>query len=287
MGKTGKSFSMLLVIILAVSSLIMIESASAQSIPKPSVPEFTLKYVDSSFDVPPKTTFSTDPYTGKVTSTTIPGYNVQNKSVEIIIKNQPFTSYLNQNGKLVYLFYDIESKGHFENWNPFFSDASYWLKQNLSESYPPGFIAVSDSQYTVITHKLENISDGGQVDFRVQAIIGYSTRINTTFSGMPIGLEPGESYHYYTFTGQISDWSNTQTITIPTGSVTTSTPNPTLSSNPTAAPSSTPTRTNPTGNSLSVPLNTLIAVAAFFLAIIVALSLLLLKKRSKPASTSI
>ena len=210
MNRIVKGFALFIILIIAISSLIIVESASAQTIPKPSVPEFTLKYVDNSYDVAPKTTSSTDPYTGKVTSTTIPGYHVQNRSVEIIIKNQQFTSYLNENGSRVYLFYDIESKGHFENWNPFSSDASYWMKQKLYESYPPGFIVVSDSQYTVITHKLENISDGGQVDFRMQAIIGYSTRINTTFSGMPIGLEPGEIYHYYTFTGQISDMSNTQ-----------------------------------------------------------------------------
>ena len=227
----NKNLAIVLILIMAIStlSLMMIRPTSAQSIPKPSAPEFTLKYVDNSYDVAPKTTSSTDPYTGKVISTTIPGYHVQNKSVEIIIKNQPFTSYLNENGSRVYLFYDIESKGHFENWTLFSSDASYWLKQKLSESYPPGFIPISDSQYTVITYALGNISDGGRVDFRAQAIIGYSTRINTTFSGIPIGLEPGESYHYYTFTGQISDWSPTQTITIGETSASTS-PNPTLTS---------------------------------------------------------
>ena len=137
MGSIGKGFSLLLVVILAVSSLMMVESASAQSIPKPSVPEFTLKYVDNSYDVPPMTTSSTDPYTGKVTFTTIPGYHVENKSVEITIKNQPFTSYLNENGSRVWLFYYVAVKGHFENWS-YHLDANYWLKQKLSESYPPG-----------------------------------------------------------------------------------------------------------------------------------------------------
>jgi len=235
----------------------IVKPAIAQSIPTPSVPEFTLKYVDNSYDVAPKTTSSTDPYTGKVTSTTIPGYHVQNRSVEITIKNQQFTSYLNENGSRVYLFYDIESKGHFENWTLFSSDASYWLKQKLSESYPPGFIPISDSQHTLITYALGNISDGGRVDFRVQAIIGYSTRINTTFSGIPIGLEPGETYHYYTFTGQISDWSNTQTITIPEGSVSiSSSPNPT--STPTQNPTPTP----------SVPEFPILVILLFFVSVL-------------------
>lgn len=46
MERISKSFASLLVVTLAVSSLIMIESASAQSIPTPSVPEFTLEIVD-------------------------------------------------------------------------------------------------------------------------------------------------------------------------------------------------------------------------------------------------
>ena len=92
--------------------------------------------------------------------------------------------------------------------------------------------------YGYYNYDLGNITFGGQVDFRVQAIIGYSTRINTTFSGPPIGLEPGESYHYYIFTGQSSNWSNIQTITIPEGTVSTSaSPNSTTSTqNPTSTP---------------------------------------------------
>lgn len=39
---------------------------------KPSVPEFTVKLVDNSYDVPP--TQTTDPYTG---TKTIPGYHVK------------------------------------------------------------------------------------------------------------------------------------------------------------------------------------------------------------------
>ena len=64
MSGTSKGFSLPLVVILAVSSLIMVESAFAQSIPKPSVPEFTLKYVDNSHNVLP--IYGVDPYTGKM-----------------------------------------------------------------------------------------------------------------------------------------------------------------------------------------------------------------------------
>ena len=91
--------------------------------------------------------------------------------------------------------------------------------------------------YGYYDYTLGNVSVGDEIDFRVQAIIGYSTRINTTFSGPPIGLEPGESYHYHTFTGEVSDWSNTQTITIG-ASAPTATPNAFTS--PTQNPTSTP-----------------------------------------------
>jgi hypothetical protein len=59
------------------------------------VPDFTLRYVDNSYDVPPKTTTSTDPYTNEITTTTIPGYHVENKTVEAVIKNNIGASHYN------------------------------------------------------------------------------------------------------------------------------------------------------------------------------------------------
>ena len=249
MGSQGKSFASILILMVALSSLtvLMSKPANAQTIPKPSVPEFTLKYVDKSYNVPP--TYGIDPYTGKNVMTQA-GYYIKNASVEVIIKNQPFTAYHNENGLLVYLFYVIESKGHFENWNPFFSDASYWMKQNLSENYPPNFISYSDSQYTIVTYGLDgdnatvstyyggydyslsNVSVGGQIDFRVQAIIGYSTRYNDTpVPGVPVFDPTDPNPRHYIFTGEISDWSTTQTVTIPesnTSLTLTPTPSPTV-----------------------------------------------------------
>lgn len=249
-----RKFTALVIIgILTVSTLILFKPALGLT--KPSVPDFTVKYVDNSYDEPP--IYGVDAYTGK-TVLTQAGYHVQNKSVELIIKNQPYDSCRNENGSRVWLFYAVVTKGHFEQWID-----SDWDGQTISlktcESYPIGYVSSSDSEFAVITYGLdgdngtdtaykyrssthyntppyygyynrvlENVSDGDQVDFRVQAIIGYSTRINETFSGPPIGLEPGDSYHYYIFTGQSSDWSSTQTITI--GENTRSTPAPTATS---------------------------------------------------------
>lgn len=61
MGNISKSLCLLLVVS-ASSSLLIILSADAQSIPKPSVLEFTLTLIDSSYDIPPSSTVN--PYTG-------------------------------------------------------------------------------------------------------------------------------------------------------------------------------------------------------------------------------
>jgi hypothetical protein len=58
----GKTFALSLILLLALSNLMMAESASAQSIPKPSVPEFTIRYRDYSYSIPP--TYGINEYTG-------------------------------------------------------------------------------------------------------------------------------------------------------------------------------------------------------------------------------
>ena len=80
----GERATLLLIIMLA-SSLITVELAFAQSITKPSLPEFTVKLVEHSYDVP--TTYSIDKYTGE--NVTHSGYHVENKTIEVSIKN-PF-----------------------------------------------------------------------------------------------------------------------------------------------------------------------------------------------------
>ena len=109
MNSRSKYFSLLFVSILAITSLIVVKPAFAQSIPTPTVPEFTVRYVDSSYDVP--TTTSIDQYTGK--TVTNQGYHVENKSIELTIRNQPFTPYM-QNGQFyISIFYNVKEKGNF------------------------------------------------------------------------------------------------------------------------------------------------------------------------------
>ena len=237
MGSISKSFALILILIIAISSLslLMVKPASAQSIPKPSVPEFTVKYVDNSYDVPP--TYETDQYTGK-TIVTHDGYHVDNRSIELRIKNQPFISYNDSNGNTIRLYYNFRYKGGFtDTWTyyPENSNGQSVIHYNGGlgndfEMYPPTYSA-SNSEYTIVLLRLsllgppignQEIPDGVNVDFQVQAMIGYFTRNN---------------YGYIILTGQSSDWSPTQTITIgETSSTTSPNPTPTSTQNPTPTP---------------------------------------------------
>ncbi|MCL1977393.1 MAG: hypothetical protein FWG55_04720, partial [Candidatus Bathyarchaeota archaeon] len=49
-----------------------VTSVSAQAGYKPSAPQFTVKLIDNSYDVPPSTTTTVDQYTGKETTAITP-----------------------------------------------------------------------------------------------------------------------------------------------------------------------------------------------------------------------
>jgi hypothetical protein len=212
MGTISKGFSLLLVVIMAVSSLMMVESAFAQSIPKPSVPEFTIEIVSSPYDVPPTTTTTIDPYTGKETVTTHPGYHVENKTTQIRINNQPFTPYEIQ-GKdhnwTINLYYNIRLKGHFsQNWG------YYRLYNGSSDG---NLVQDYDSKYTVIFID-SYLPSEGKMDFQIEALTGYEHGV--------VSFVPGAPGTSRVITGESSGWSNIQTITIPSTS-TSPPPNPT------------------------------------------------------------
>jgi hypothetical protein len=81
-------------------------SVDANDTPKPSIPEFTLKFVDNSYYVPP--TYEINPYTGENVMTE-EGYHVEKKSIVLKIKNQPFTHYYD-NGTSIGLFYSARAE---------------------------------------------------------------------------------------------------------------------------------------------------------------------------------
>ncbi len=196
-----KNYAITIIIALMASSLIIAQSVNAQSITKPSTPEFTLKYVDRSYDVAPVTTAKTDPYTGEKTTTTTPGYHVGMKTIEATIKNPSGVSY-----------YNFRWKGHFEDgwhYEPFNPNASlpYFLSDSFSVPYQ-----ASTSTYTVtdlrLYYELQSITKG-EIDVQVQSLYG-TFRAEPYVHVIDVG---GPTYDFY-FEGTASDWSSTQTIEI-------------------------------------------------------------------------
>lgn len=208
-----------LIAILAVSTLgiISVKPAFAQpSIPTPYVPEFSVTYVASSYSVN---------YTNSDTGATVTNIYA-NDTVQIVILNQAFNPNALGNGTALSLRYSVREEGHFSggnDWNTFSSTGA------------------SNSVYTFITTEVSlyngsyppvwpQVTAGGQIDFQVQAFIGYGTQV-------PFGSPP--AYYYTQWTGQNSAWSSTQTITIADGSTSTSisnsppypTPSPPATSN--------------------------------------------------------
>ena len=277
MGRIGKTFALFLTLTVAMSclTLLMVKPACAQSIPTPSVPEFTIKYVDNSYDVPP--TYEINQYTGQ-NVTIQAGYHVENRTLVFTIKNQSFTPYNDSSGNHVALYYYFRYKG------PYGNDWSYY--PDLSRSYGPYVgvfpnVAASDSDYSIISIPLSSyinypddnpeIPVGAQAQFQVQTIIGY---ITTSENGWTAG-------NFYGFTGEKSDWSNTQTVTI--GESTASTP--IVTPNASVAPSQNPTAMPSQSGSQNTPLFTLgseqIAAIVFVIVAVLTLAMaLLLHRRS-------
>jgi len=191
----SKRATLLLITALAVSSLIAANLAIASASQLP-VPEFTLKYVDNSYDVPSydvPPTYGIDPYTGKNVTIReghhVEGYHVENKSIEVWIKNQ------NLSNSSPNLFYNVRYKGHFgEDWTA--------LRERI-----PAFSPYWNSEYTVVTCSAD-YPNHAQLDFQVEAVLGhYYETYNPIFVPFYVKLTAFKI-------DATSGWSNTQTITL-------------------------------------------------------------------------
>jgi len=161
------------------------QSASSPSAPteplaitKPSVPEFTVELVDES-------------------------YQVNLRTIEVKIANQPFTPYTDSDGRNIDFYYNIRLKEH---------DKENWTEAYNAEEMP----TQSNSAYTIIDYNSEGnyafileptsksleVTPNSQVDFQVEAMIGYI-------------YEESTDLRSWAFAGERSGWSSTQTITIP------------------------------------------------------------------------
>lgn len=282
MDSKSKFTISLLIVTLVASSLLSVQAYVVDSIAKPSVPEFSVQLVSHPYDVPAKTTTTVDQYTGKETITTIPGYHVENKSIEVTIKNQPFTSstitnttlhspegiYTDTIDRTTGLFYGVQVKGHYgqeQDWK-----AAYSGQFDFTTGTGRKPDAQSGSGIYVINLKAEEYPSDATLDFRVKAIAGFYVGYGSIII---------KGYNFY---GQESAWSSIQQLTL--GNPQTPTPAPTATPTPivtptlppasTQSPIATPIQPNPpteTNFTLSWEQGALIVCVAVIAALIIAL----------------
>jgi len=253
-------------LVVSILSVFVVPSVTAQAGFKPSVPQFSVKFIDNSYDVPSSTTTVTDLYTGKETTITNQGYYVEKYDIEVAIKNQPFTAYTNADGYVCdNLYFDIQVKAHFdENWR---SSASI---------YPFYRIEQSGSKETVVTFTLQDGDglwakppSGGQLDFRVEAYTGY-LRDPTQAEFVP-GFSIGQVFVRVGSSG----WSIIQTVTVTYGS--------SSSSQTDGSPENpTPSGNNHMSSTNFTPLTSfLLGIIVIMLCVIVVLVILFISRQPK------
>ncbi|MGD6852112.1 MAG: hypothetical protein ACQCN6_08645 [Candidatus Bathyarchaeia archaeon] len=191
MNDTNKAFPLFLVLIIAAPTLsLILIEPSNAQTSNPPTPEFSLKTIDTG-----------------------------TKAIELTIKHQPFEAYTDDNDQAVSLYYNVHFKLHdAESWTAMYYCGDVFPTHSNSDTklvYPLQLSADSSSYHLLKENAghyylLSEIPFNGQMDFRVQAMEGQLTSAS--------------------FTGQTSDWSNIQTITIQETSA---------SSNPTPTPSGT------------------------------------------------
>jgi hypothetical protein len=201
-------------------------STDVSDIPTPSVPEFTFEYVDNSYDVPPTTTTTINPYNNQTTTITVPGYHVKNMTIDLTIRNQLIP--LSIEGNKSYLLFYVRLKGHYgDNWiYPYTAINSYPLQSN--SDYTVISFPTSYKTTTIYGENIEYLQAGDQIDFQIKAILayGYNFSLSATY--------PVYSYDYVSVAA--SDWSKTQTITIEENQTPSPETIPTSSPAPTSSP---------------------------------------------------
>ena len=183
MGKVSKSVCLLLVVILTAMSLLAAQSTYAQSIPKPSVPEFTVELINN--------------------STTVSGNNVEDFSIVVTIKNQPVASEWADK-----FCYNVRIKSHSsQNWTTFYfpetgpkQSSTGYTKISYEVSKSSTLINLTSN--TGFPGFIWGIERNSPIDFQVEAVVTY------TFCD----VFPGAGEPRAGSVNEESGWSNTQTI---------------------------------------------------------------------------
>ena len=249
----SRGLVLLLITVLVLSSLVMVGSVCAQSVPKPSIPEFTVKFVNASYTVT-----TTNSYTG-LDETEL----VSNNSIEIKITNQPFDYSGYQ------IFYNVRVKPHFEgNWTEVYPDRNrtssygddgFSYAEYINDDSPPqsksdytmvAFPVVPTELYLASGYDIKRyysgadgqegesfafvyaVPAGGQIDFQIEVLVGHEAEVY--INDHPLAPWPIGHYEQAIAFDISSDWSETQTITI--GENQTPSPIPTTPTSPTPVP---------------------------------------------------
>lgn len=277
-----KIISIALILVLAASGLNFFQSTIAAS--KPSVPEFTIRFVNATSSTP-----TIDPYTGE-SHTILTG----NYSIEVKINNQA------TGGSNSKIFYNFRIKPHYDqSWVELYGLMNFTSKANDGGTFTYAWYishytpAQSTSSYTTINLEAQitdvygqtgtyfhipsysgysgSIPEGGEVDFQVQALVGHTAQVFV--SDHPIGMPWLGHYEDAVAFDVASDWSNTQTITLGDRSTTSETPTSSSSSQ----------QTTDTGNNWQV--NNLVivvlAISAVIITIIIATAAVMITKIKK------
>ena len=282
MASTSKSFSLLLIVLLAASSLIMAKPAFAQTpTPTPSpitlpLPEFTVTLTNASYYSP--TTYYTDPQTGA--NITVAGTFVNLENLTFTFQNQPdvtfyaiqWTTPYMTSWNFIYGHYDgrgmnatLElSLGSTTTWALSGTCGTFLLYgENSNQSTVVNGYTFANSEINL------NFESGATVEFQAQAIYGIAHYAD------PYPYFDEEQYY---INGEVSDWSRNQTVTIPANTPLSPTPAP---SSPTSTPMSVSSALN---SSLLLITTTAVVVIAFLLAVII--FLLLYMRKRKPINLS-
>ena len=191
MNSANKGLAVFIILIITVSilSILMVQPAFATQIitkteiPKPTIPQFSLALYDSSYDVPAFST--TNPYNGQ--QTTQPFSHYEERTLVFTIQNQVLTTF-RDNSYNVNIYYNIRYKGHFDqnqNWIELFGPNFGYVNPTSG----PQTIYIANGTYNS-EFDIRQFSVGfpadGQIDFQVEALIGYPTT-PTIFTGQESG----------------------------------------------------------------------------------------------------
>lgn len=219
----NKLLALTLIALLASSTLIIIvaDTVTASSLP---VPQFTVRYIDDSYDV--NTPLSIDPFTGESIPAT--SYHVDHSYIQVSFENNKLPAIPADSHSEYY--YNIRYKGQYTN---------NWIEpRSASDEY------YRTSYFKTVNFSLGDISSsagtqlpaGTKIDFQVQLMYG----------GIGMNFSDAWGFGPLYFAGETSEWSNTQTVTLGNASSShSSNPTQTTTQNPTTNPTNSETQQNP------------------------------------------